>query len=345
MMRAVANSLLFLGLLGASACAGPATPAGESPAPASAPASGPAPGPASTPTTAATTTASTGTQVVFLGTGTPLPDPDRSGPATAIVVNGAAYLFDAGPGVVRRAMQARRSGIAALDSVNLRTVFLTHLHSDHTMGLPDLILTPWVMGRQAPLELYGPAGSATLVNGILAGWAEDIDHRLHDLQPATPNGYKVNVHETSGGEVFRDANVTVTAIPVEHGAWKAFGYRIQTADRTIVISGDARPSDQLTRACDGCDLLIFEVYTMGSTAKVTPAWQAYRRAYHTSTEELAAIATTSRPKRLVLYHRANPGCDQVGTSCGDSGNEAEALREVRQLYTGEVVEAHDLDVF
>ncbi len=116
-------------------------------------------------------TGSAGTQVVFLGTGTPLPDPDRSGPATAVVVNGAAYLFDAGAGVVRRAMQARRAGIAALDSVNLRTVFLTHLHSDHTMGLPDLILTPWVIGRQAPLDLYGPVGSATMVSGILAGWS------------------------------------------------------------------------------------------------------------------------------------------------------------------------------
>ncbi len=285
------------------------------------------------------------TRVVFLGTGTPLPDPDRAGPATAVVVNGSAYLFDAGAGVVRRAMAAKRAGIDALDSVNLRTVFLTHLHSDHTLGLPDLMLTPWVMGRTVPLELYGPAGSNTLVNGILSAWSEDIDHRLHDLQPSTPNGYKVAVHEIAGGEVYRDANVTVTALPVEHGAWKAFGYRIQTRDRTIVISGDARPSDSLTAACQECDLLIFEVYTMGSTARVTPAWQAYRRAYHTSTEELATIAAVSRPKRLVLYHRANPGCDQVGTNCAGTGNESEALTEIRQRWDGDVVEAHDLDVF
>jgi len=330
MACARSSALLTFALLVAAGCSSDPTPAADVVQ---------APLPAAAPSTAI------GTQVVFLGTGTPLPDPDRSGPATAVVVNGAAYLFDAGPGVVRRAMQARRAGIGALDSVNLRTVFLTHLHSDHTMGLPDLILTPWVMGRQAPLELYGPAGSATMVNGIMAGWAEDIDHRLHDLQPATPNGYKVNVHEILAGEIFRDANVTVTAIPVEHGAWKAFAYRIQTADRTIVISGDARPSEALTRACNNCDLLIFEVYTSGSTAKVTAEWQAYRRAYHTSTEEVAAIANVSRPKRLVLYHRANPGCDQVGTNCGDSGSEAEALREVRQRYDGPVVEAHDLDVF
>jgi ribonuclease BN (tRNA processing enzyme) len=335
MMRSLRAGSLSALILVVAACGGPPSPgpATQTPAPT------PAPG------TPAAGAPGSGTQVVFLGTGTPLPDPDRSGPATAVVVNGSAYLFDAGAGVVRRASQARRAGIAALDSVNLQTVFLTHLHSDHTLGLPDLVLTPWVMGRQAPLELYGPEGSTTMVNGIMSGWAEDIDHRLHDLQPATPDGYKTNVHEITGGEVFRDENVTVTAVPVEHGTWKAFAYRIQSRDRTIVISGDARPSAALTAACNGCDLLIFEVYTLGSTAKVTPAWQAYRRAYHTSTEELARIAAESRPKRLVLYHRANPGCDQVGTQCGDAGSEAEALSEIRERWTGDVVEAHDLDVF
>lgn len=333
MMRTLSVALIFLATLTLVACnASPAPPAAQ---PAAAPA-GAAP---------ATPAAASGTQVVFLGTGTPLPDPDRSGPATAIVVNGAAYLFDAGAGVVRRATAAKRKGIAALDSVNLKTVFLTHLHSDHTLGLPDVILTPWVMGRQEPLAVYGPAGTKAMVAGIQAAWAEDIDKRLHDLQPSPPRGYQVNVHELTPNEVYKDDNITVTALPVEHGAWRAFGYLVKTADRTIVISGDARPSEALTAACNGCDLLIFEVYTMGSTAKVTPPWQAYRRAYHTSTEELGAIAKKSQPKRLVLYHRANPGCDQIGTNCGDSGSEAEALRELQQYYGGNVVEAHDLDVF
>jgi ribonuclease BN (tRNA processing enzyme) len=263
------------------------------------------------------------------------------------VVNGSAYLFDAGAGVVRRATAATRKGIGALASVNLKTAFLTHLHSDHTLGLPDLILTPWTMGRQEPLELYGPVGTAAMVDGIQQAWALDIDRRRHDLQPATPNGWRVNVHELPGTaeRVFQDANVKVTAIPVQHGVWEAFGYRIDTADRTIVISGDARPTDALTAACDGCDVLVFEVYTMGSTEKVTEPWRAYRRAYHTSTTEVADIASKSRPKLLVLYHRANPGCDQVGTNCGAAGSEAEALEEVRRSYQGTVVEAHDLDVF
>jgi ribonuclease BN (tRNA processing enzyme) len=264
-----------------------------------------------------------------------------------VVVNGAAYLFDAGAGVVRRAAAAARKGITALASVNLKTAFLSHLHSDHTMGLPDLMLTPWTMGRQEPLELYGPPGTRAMAEGIQQAWALDIDRRRNDLQPATPDGWRVNVHELAAaqGQVYKDANVTVTAIPVQHGVWEAFGYRIDTADRTIVISGDTRPTDALTAACQGCDLLIFEIYTLGSTDKVTPPWREYRRAYHTSTRELADIAARSRPKLLVLYHRANPGCDQVGTSCGTSGSEAEALSEMRQFYSGRVVEAHDLDVF
>ena len=254
---------------------------------------------------------------------------------------------DAGAGVVRRATAATRKGVTALASVNLKTAFLTHLHSDHTMGLPDLMLTPWTMGRREPLELYGPIGTKGMVDGIQQAWALDIDRRRNDLQPATPDGWRVNVHELAAAqqEIYKDANVTVTAIPVPHGVWEAFGYRIVTPDKSIVISGDARPTEALTAACQGCDLLIFEIYTMGSTEKVTPPWRNYRRAYHTSTRELADIAAKSQPKLLVLYHRANPGCDQVGTNCGTSGSEAEALAEMREFYPSRVVEAHDLDIF
>ena len=94
--------------------------------------------------------------VVMLGTGTPLPDPARSGPATAIVANDTAYLVDAGAGIVRRAAAARDKGVRALEPTSLRIGFLTHLHADHTLGLPDLMITPWIMGRKEPLELYGP---------------------------------------------------------------------------------------------------------------------------------------------------------------------------------------------
>jgi ribonuclease BN (tRNA processing enzyme) len=293
-----------------------------------------------------TAKADNATKVVLLGTGTPLPDPDRAGPSTAIVVNGSAYLFDVGAGTVRRAMAAARRGLPALDSVNLKTAFLTHLHSDHTLGLPDLILTPWVMNRAQPLELYGPKGTREMVDDILAAWKIDIDVRLHDLEHALPNGYKVNVHEIDAGKVFSDANVTVTAFRVDHGrVLTAFGYRIDAPGKTIVISGDTRPTQAVVDACNGCDVLIHEVYTDGSTSKVPEEWQRYRRAYHTSSTELAKIATEAHPKLLVLDHRSNPGCDQAGAHCGNSGSEQELLQEIRRHYTGRVVAAHDLDVF
>ena len=106
----------------------------------------------------------TETQVVLLGTGAPIADPERSGPSLALVVAGKAYLVDFGPGVVRRAAAAHANGIDALQVTNLETAFLTHLHSDHTAGFPDLILTPWVLGRKKPLQVYGPPGLSQMTD-------------------------------------------------------------------------------------------------------------------------------------------------------------------------------------
>jgi ribonuclease BN (tRNA processing enzyme) len=151
------------------------------------------------------------TQVVMLGTGTPLPDPQRSGPSTAIVVNGMPYIVDAGAGVVRRAAAARDKGIKALEPTNLRIAFLTHLHADHTLGLADLILTPWIMGRKEPLELYGPVGTRAMVGHLLEAYDADIKTRTEGLEHSNRTGYKVNVHEITPGVVYKDANVTVKA--------------------------------------------------------------------------------------------------------------------------------------
>jgi len=134
-----------------------------------------------------------GTRVVLLGTGNPQPDPDRSGPATAVVVDGSAYLVDFGPGVVRRAAAAfRDKGVKALEPANLRVVFATHLHSDHTAGYPDLILTPWVMGRRSPLEVYGPEGIRSMTEHVLAAYKEDIRVRTEGLEHALSEGVRVN---------------------------------------------------------------------------------------------------------------------------------------------------------
>ncbi len=172
------------------------------------------------------------TQVVLLGTGNPQPDPDRSGPATAIVVNGSAYLVDFGPGVVRRAAAARLDkGIAALEPANIRVAFLTHLHSDHTAGYPDLILPPWAMGRRTPLEVYGLKGLKNMTDHILAAYGEDIGIRRDGMEHEPPEGVRVNAHEIKAGVIYRDANVTVTAFPTRHGEWEqSFGYRFDTAN-------------------------------------------------------------------------------------------------------------------
>src|SRR6266567_2171163 len=133
------------------------------------------------------------TQIVLLGTGTPGPDPERFGPATAIVVNGNAYLVDFGVGIVRRAAAARNKGITALEPTNLKMAFITHLHSDHTLGFPDVILTPWVMGRKEPLEVFGPSGTQAMAERILQAYDVDIRARTQGLEHSNATGYKVHV--------------------------------------------------------------------------------------------------------------------------------------------------------
>src|SRR5690349_20205932 len=244
------------------------------------------------------------TQVVVLGTGTPEPYPDRSGPAVAIIVNGAAYLVDCGPGVVRRAEAAEQNGIKALNVKNLKIVFITHLHSDHTLGYPDLIFTPWVLHRGAPLQAYGPRGLRHMTDHILKAWQEDIRVRTTGLEEADRTGYKVEVHEISPGVVYHDQNVKVTAFPVKHGSWKqAFGYRFDTPDRSIVLSGDTSPSESVSEICNGCDVLMHEAYSLAGYATRSEAWQKYSRDFHTDSNELADLATKARPKTLILYHQ------------------------------------------
>jgi ribonuclease BN (tRNA processing enzyme) len=284
------------------------------------------------------------TRIVLLGTGTPSPDPDRSGPATVLVVNGTPYLIDFGPGVVRRIAAASQKGVAGLSVVTVRVAFVTHLHSDHTAGYPDLILTPWSVGRSEPLEVYGPAGLKHMTDHILDAYQEDITIRRRDKRalgvPEQADGYNVQAHEITPGIAYKDQNVTVKAFLVNHGdVPQSFGYRIETPDRTVVISGDAAPSQSVIDSCNGCDVLIHEAYSMLTYNAVSPAYQNYRRKHHTSSREVAEIATKARPGLLILYHRANPG------GVGRPNPEQALLEEVRQLYGGKVVVGHDLDVF
>src|SRR4030095_16758157 len=176
--------------------------------------------------------------------GNPGPLPERSGPATAIVVDDVAYLVDFGPGVVRRAFAAfRDKKIEALDPVRLRVAFVTHLHSDHTVGYPDLIFTPWTVGRRVPLEVYGPKGLKAMTDHLLEAYRVDIEARTNPdgNQRTFPEGHGVNAHEITAGVVYKDSTVTVTAFATKH-AMESYGYRFDTPGRSIVISGDTNPT-------------------------------------------------------------------------------------------------------
>ena len=278
----------------------------------------------------------THTQVVLLGTGTPNDDPNRWGPAVAIVVDDQVYLVDAGVGVVRRAAAARANGVAALKVTSLSRVFLTHLHSDHTLGLPDLMFAPWVLERKVPLDVYGPKGTADMTSHLEAAWQDDIAVRLYGLEPQHTRNYRAIVHELKPGRVYQDDKVTVDAIAVTHGSWPdAFAYRFVTSDKRIVISGDTIASDAVAAACDGCDILVHEVYS-AEKFKTRPAeWQRYHKAFHTSTTELASVATKAHPGVLVLYHQLFWGA-----------SDDDLLREIRAGgYAGRVVSGKDLDVY
>ena len=277
------------------------------------------------------------TQLVLLGTGNPNPDPLHSGPSAAIIVNETPYIIDFGPGLIRQAaaLTPRYGGnIPSLECRNLKRAFLTHLHSDHTIGYPDLILTPWVMERDEPLEVYGPEGTERLTRHLLEAYRDDIQYRLYGLEPANNQGWRVNVYEISEGLVYTDKNIQVEAFLVNHGSWpNAFGYRFKTPDKVIVISGDTAPCKNIRTYSSGADILLHEVYYHAAFAKKNPFWQMYHTSNHTSTKELARLAQETRPGLLVTYHMLYWGA-----------SDRQILDEITSIYDGNVLIGKDLQV-
>jgi ribonuclease BN (tRNA processing enzyme) len=287
------------------------------------------------------------TQIVLLGTGNPVPDPDRSGPATAVVVNGTPYLVDFGAGVVRRAKAAViDKGITALEPTNLRVAFVTHLHSDHTIGYADLLLTPWMYGRRVPLEVYGPPGIKAMTEHLLEAYRADFESRTNEHAQGLytvgtfPEGHQVNAHEIGAGVVYKDASVTVTAFPTRH-ALASYGYRFDTPDRSIVISGDTNPTQATIDACHGCDVLIHEAQTLEWLGR-RPDFQSYASRYHTTTAQLAELASQAKPRLLIVYHASialRPAVNPKASS------PEKLLDEISSRYSGHVVVGRDLDVY
>jgi len=267
-------------------------------------------------------------RVILLGTGTPNLDPDRYGPSVAITANKSVYIIDFGPGVVRRATAA------GIHPSQMTCAFLTHLHSDHTTGYPDLIFSPAVVGRTEPLEIFGPEGLTTMTSHIMAAYAEDLRERKQWFALTNERGYIVNTHEISDGIIYRDDDTTVEAFSVDHGSLKAYGFKFLVEGRTIVISGDTRPSPALIAKAKGCSILIHEVYTAEGLKDRPKEWQTYHSEVHTSTYELAEIAKLVKPDLLVLYHQLH------WTRTDD-----ELLAEVTERYDGRVISGKDLDTF
>jgi ribonuclease Z len=275
------------------------------------------------------------THFFVLGSGTPNPNPERMGSAYLVLANDTPYLFDFGSGVVRRvaALSSEWGGnFSKLDVTQLEYAFLSHIHSDHTLGLADLIITPWIMGRDKPLKIFGPEAAKDMADHIIKAYQPDIDYRIYGTQPQNDKGYKAIFTSIEEGVIYEDKNIMVTAFLNDHGDLaESYGFLIQTEEKTILISGDTGPSANLLRFGNEVDILVHEVYSQAGFEKKEPDWKIYHKAHHTSPSELAKIAKKLNPKTLVLSHILFWG-----------SSESEILEEIMKDYDGKVILADDL---
>jgi len=268
-------------------------------------------------------------EVILLGTGFPRPDPDRAGPATAIIIKDRVFIVDAGRGIMLR---YAATGLALK---NFEAVFLTHLHSDHTSGLPDLFTSTWIFGRATPLQLYGPRGTSAMAKSLISFFAEDIHIRrdLTEMQPAA--GANIDAHEISEGVIFQDADVKITAFLVDHRPVEpAFGYKFEAGGRSVVISGDTRPSANLIKFAKNTDLLIHEAYVPDFFERMhnPPDVAARLKAYHTTAAEAGEVAKKAGAKKLVITH-----------VIGELDKDDERIRQMAEAtYGGNVTVGKDL---
>jgi ribonuclease BN (tRNA processing enzyme) len=277
------------------------------------------------------------THVVMLGTGTPVPDGDRAGQSVAVVHNGAAYMFDLGGGAVQNAIKAsEQENLQALYPTHIDHVFFTHLHSDHMLDYPEMLGTYW-WRRDSRINVFGPPGTQQMSEGVYEMMAPDLKARFAGNQPIEDKqGYKAKVSEFSQpGTVFEGDGIEISAFEVSHGSLAhAFGYKIVTEDRTIVISGDTGYDPRVAEQARGADILIHEAISQDGLSELPEFWQNYHRDAHTVSTELAKIANQAKPAKLVIVHNLFYGADQKST-----------LEEVRRSYDGEVVLGNDLDVY
>jgi ribonuclease Z len=235
---------------------------------------------------------SSGMQVTLLGTGTPFPNAERFGSAILVEVAGKKLLFDCGRGVVIRLTQA------GVNPKEIDGLFLTHLHSDHVVGIPDLWLSGWFLGRDRPLPMWGPSGTHSMAEHLAQAFAFDIHIRqaAPDLLPV--KGVEIDAKEVAQGEIHNDGLTRVSAFLVDHGTVKpAFGYRVDSAGHSVVISGDTKFCQNLVDFARGADCLIHVAWSPGWKNPTPPSKRSIA-----SAEDAGRVFTMVKPKLGVVYH-------------------------------------------
>ena len=273
-------------------------------------------------------------KVVLLGTGSPACFPNTYQNSSAVVVDNVPYLVDCGGGVVQRLSLLRESMPETFAFPNIQIVFLTHLHPDHTVGLPDLLIAPWVRGRKEPLVVYGPAGTRKMVTLLVEAYELGIAEHADNV---TPTDWPLlwEVVEYTEGVIHKDSQVEVEAFEVSHGGLETYGLKFTTSDKTIVFSADTKPHPNILKHGTGADILVHEAYSEVGLNSNPRYPDSYFRRMHTSTVELAEIANRTRPGQIVLTHIM-----QLGPI-----SDEDFVAEITETYDGVVHFGHDLDVF
>jgi ribonuclease Z len=268
-------------------------------------------------------------KVTLLGTGTPQPLMERFGPSTLVQAGGKTLLFDAGRGCLQRLRQLN----IAYDTLD--ALFFTHLHSDHTVGLPDLWLSGWLISkRKYPLPVFGPKGSKKMTSFLHKAYEFDINMRIED-DKAPEGGSELTTTDIKEGVIYEKDGVKVIAFLVDHfPIVPAFGYRIEYAGHSVVISGDTRYSENLIKFAQGTDLLVHEVVIAPDTLKKTdPKYNVL--AHHTTPEQACQVFNAVKPKLAVYSHIVR---------LYDAKTD-EIVKRTKQHYSGPFELGQDLMVF
>ncbi len=255
-------------------------------------------------------------KAVILGSGSSWPDPDRASSSQVILVGNEPLLFDCGSGTGMNLMKA------GVNPTTISRIFLTHLHMDHCLEFPSLVFQSYLMGKKDKVYLYGPVGTVDFCRLLFEKvypYAPEIVGRIRK------GGLEVTPYETAGGLICQTENYRVLVAPAEHGL-PTIGFRIESKEGIVVISGDTRPSKSLIELARGADLLIHECSfpdDMIELARIT---------HHSTASEVGEVANQAGVKKLVLTHLFPQ----------TKGREKEMVKSVNSKFTGEVIASHDL---